>query len=149
MFQLELFLEDKLNEMWNTIIEISEWFGEMMERRKIVKSFNEASKRAFINGIAPTLLEAKIVIGESEYNHTFSKYLTSGFKIKALSGKSLTKSEKIDIGRIVTDNTEFVRNLIYLGWDTLYVYADKDTDGLKWKLIEHAKLGQQLTERKS
>lgn len=119
--------------MWENIIS---WFGEMSERRKVIKSFNQASKNAFISGVSQTLLEAKITMGETAYQHTFSKFLTSGFSIKALSGRPLSKSEMESIGNIVIQNPEFVRRLVTLGWDTLYVYSENGSKGLKWKLLE-------------
>ena len=119
--------------MWENIIS---WFGELSERRKVIKSFNQASKNAFINGSANTLLEAKITMGETEYKHTFSKFLASGFTIKALSGRELTRFEMENIGKIVMENPEFLRRLIALGWDTLYVYSANGTKGLKWKLFQ-------------
>ena len=119
--------------MWDNIIS---WFGEMSERRKVIKSFNQASRNAFISGVSQTLLEAKITMGETAYQHSFSKFLTSGFSIKALSGRPLTNTEMESIGNIVIQNPEFVRRLVSLGWDTLYVYSSNGSRGLKWKLIE-------------
>ncbi len=130
--------------MWNKIIDVVEWFGEMGERRRVVKSFNNASKRSFISGKAPTMLEAKITMGESEYAHAFSKFLTSGFRIKALAGRQLTNYEMTEIGKVIIDNKNFVRQLISLGWDTLYVYSDNGTNGLKWSLKAYANIGGQI-----
>jgi len=48
--------------MWNRIIDIVEWFGEINERRAVVKDFNNAAKKAFISGDAPTLLNAKTML---------------------------------------------------------------------------------------
>jgi hypothetical protein len=61
--------------MWYKIIEVTEWFGEMAERYRLVKDFNRAAKNSFIAGKAPTLLEAKITKGDSSYKHTFSKLI--------------------------------------------------------------------------
>ncbi|MGK0386754.1 MAG: hypothetical protein ACI849_001373, partial [Patiriisocius sp.] len=103
--------------MWYKIIEITEWFGEMAERYRLIKDFNKAAKFSFIQGNAPTLLEVKITRGESTYKHAFSKWMAGGFRIKALSGKPLEKAELIEIGRVVLDNEELTRKLISLGWD--------------------------------
>ena len=105
--------------MWYKLIVIADWFGEMAERYKLVRDFNKAAKNAFIAGKAPTLLETKITRGESAYRHTFSKFMGGGFRIKALSGRPMEKSELIEVGRVVLDNEELVRKLISLGWDTL------------------------------
>ena len=127
--------------MWYKIIEIAEWFGEMTERYRLVKDFNKAGKNAFIIGIAPTLLEAKITGGNSGYRHEFSKWLGGGFRIKALTGSSLNKGEIIEIGKVVLDNKELVRKLISLGWDTLEVHDNASYRGLQWELKKHANLG--------
>jgi len=67
--------------MWYKIIEIIDWFGEMTERYKLIRDFNKAGKNAFIAGITPTLLEAKITNGDSNYRHQFSKFLGGGYRI--------------------------------------------------------------------
>ncbi|RCW91318.1 hypothetical protein [Winogradskyella arenosi] len=127
--------------MWYKIIEITEWFGEVAERYRLVKDFNRAAKYAFIQGTAPTLLEAKITRGESTYKHAFSKWMASGFRIKALSGRPLERGELVEIGRVILDNEELTRKLITLGWDTLEVHSNKGYNGVKWALKEFAKIG--------
>ena len=120
---------------------IADWFGEMAERYKLVRDFNRAAKNSFISGIAPTLLEVKITRGDSEYKHAFSKWMSSGFWIKALSGRPLQKSELIEIGKVVLDNEELTRKLISLGWDTLEVHANEGYNGAKWALKDYANIG--------
>lgn len=120
---------------------IKEWFGEMSERYKLVRDFNKAAKYAFISGAAPTLLEAKITGGDSAFKHEFSKWLGSGFRIKAMSGKPLHNIELKEIGSVVLDNEELIRKLITLGWDTLEVHSNQGFNGLKWPLKDYAKLG--------
>lgn len=124
---------------------IKEWFGEMSERYKLVRDFNKAAKYAFISGAAPTLLEAKITGGDNAFKHEFSKWLGSGFRIKAMSGKPLHNIELKEIGSVVLDNEELIRKLITLGWDTLEVHSNQGFNGLKWPLKEYAKLGGFLT----
>lgn len=127
--------------MWYKIIQIQEWFGEMVERYRLVKDFNRAAKYAFISGRAPTLLEAKITRGDSEYRHAFSKWMGGGFNIKALTGRPLDKSELIGIGRVILDDEALTRNLISLGWDTLEVYSSGGYNGVKWALKDYANIG--------
>lgn len=122
--------------MWHRIMVIADWFGEMVERHQLVRDFNKAAKNSFIVGDAPTLLESKITRGESAYRHAFSKWLYSGFRIKALSGRALTKSELIEIGKVVLDNDVLTRKLVSLGWDTLEVHSNEGYTGLKWSLKE-------------
>jgi hypothetical protein len=127
--------------MWYKIIEVTEWFGEMAGRYRLVKDFNRAAKNSFIAGKAPTLLEAKITKGDSSYKHAFSKWLGGGFRIKALSGRLLQKSELTEIGRVVLDNEELTRKMISLGWDTLEVHANQGFNGAKWALKDYANIG--------
>lgn len=131
--------------MWYKLIEIGEWFGEMRERYSLIKDFNRAAKRAFISSMAPSLLVAKITQGDSSYKHTFSKWMGSGFRIKALSGKPLKREEMVEIGKVVLDNEELVRKLIALGWDTLEVHDNAGVNGLKWELSKFAGLGGYLS----
>ena len=131
--------------MWHRIMVIADWFGEMGERYTLVKNFNRAGKNAFIAGNAPTLLEAKINSGDSSYRHAFSKWFGGGFRIKALSGRALSKSELIEVGRVVLDNDELVRKLISLGWDTLEVHDNTGFNGCKWKLMDFSRLGGIIT----
>jgi hypothetical protein len=127
--------------MWNKIMVVAEWFGEMAERYKMVRDFNKAAKYSFIAGNAPTLLEAKITKGDSNYRHEFSKWMGGGFRIKALAGRTMNNIELREIGSVVLDNEELVRKLISLGWDTLEIHANEGINGLKWKLKDFARLG--------
>ncbi|MFV9551435.1 hypothetical protein [Algibacter sp. PT7-4] len=127
--------------MWHRIIQISDWFGEMSERYRLIKDFNRAAKMAFVKGEAPTLLVAKITRGESTYRHEFSKWMSGGFRIKALTGHALDKSELIEIGRVVLGNEVLVRKMIALGWDTLEVHANTGYNGAKWPLKKFANIG--------
>ncbi|MCH3884773.1 hypothetical protein [Tenacibaculum aquimarinum] len=127
--------------MWHKIIEIKEWFGEMSERYRLLKDFNRAAKFSFVQGIAPALLEAKITRGDSAYKHAFSKWMGGGFRIKALSGRSLNQNELIEIGRVVLDNEELIRKMISLGWDTLEVHSNIGYNGTKWPLKKYANIG--------
>jgi hypothetical protein len=124
--------------MWYRLID---WFSDVRERYRLVKDFNTMAKKAFISGLAPTLLEARTTIGCIEYRHAFSKFMAGGFRIKALSGNALEKSELIDIGKVVLDNEVLVRKLVSLGWDTLEVHDLKGFQGYKWPLKKFANIG--------
>ena len=130
--------------MWHNLLVIIDWFGEMRERLQLIRQFNKSAKETFIKGEAPTLLEAKITKGDSAFRHEFSKFRGGGFRIKALSGSPLKKSEIMEIGKIIIDNEELTRKLIALGWDTLEVHAERGKIGLKWALKKHAKFGGYL-----
>ena len=124
--------------MWHRLID---WFSDVRERYKLVRDFNSMAKQAFINGYAPTLLEARTTIGCLDYRHAFSKFMAGGFRIKALSGIALEKNQLIEIGKVVLDNEELVRKLVALGWDTLEVHDIKGFQGYKWPLKDYAKIG--------
>jgi hypothetical protein len=79
-------------------------------------------------------------LGEKAYRHTFSKFMGGGFRIKTLSGKSMPKSELIEIGKVILDNEALVRKLISLGWDTLEVHDSRGVNGCKWALKEYANI---------
>jgi len=127
--------------MWYRIMVIREWFGEMSQRWSLIRDFNNTAKKYFITGNAPTLLEAKITIGDSNYRHAFSKWLGGGFRIKAMTGRPLNESELIEIGRVVLDNEELTRQLVALGWDTLEVHANTGNKGVKWALKDFVNMG--------
>ena len=116
---------------WNNIIT---WFKDRSERAKLIRSFNESARHAFINGIAPSLLKASMSKGDSAFKHQFSSWLNSGFRIQVFTGRVLTRAEIITIGKVILSDETLVRKLVILGWDTLEVHGDKGTYGCKWQL---------------
>jgi len=124
--------------MWYRLVD---WFSDVRERIRLVRDFNSMAKQAFISGVAPTLLEARTTIGCLDYRHAFSKFMAGGFRIKALSGTALQKSQLIEIGKVVLDNEDLVRKLVSLGWDTLEVHDLNGFYGCKWPLKDFAKIG--------
>jgi hypothetical protein len=130
--------------MWGAFSFITDWFNDFNERRRLVRNFNLAAREAFVSGLAPTLLESSISVGESAYRHAFSKFMSGGFRIKALSGRALSRTEMIGLSEVVLDNQELVRKLISLGWDTLEVHDNAGYNGIKWKLTEYSGIGGML-----
>lgn len=133
--------------MWNRLAFIVDWFNDFSERRRLIRSFNFSARDAFVSGMAPTLLESSISLGESSYRHVFSKFMAGGFRIKALFGRPLSRQEMASIGSIVLGNQELVRKLISLGWDTLEVHDNAGHNGLKWKLYDHSGIGGVLESK--
>ena len=119
---------------------IVEWFRDKSERMKLINSFNMAARMAFIVGTVPTLLKAGITQGERSYKHQFSDWLCSGLRIKALNGNNLTHDELMSIGETIISDTAFVRKLIVLGFDTLYVQGRESRFGLRWQLRDYLQL---------
>jgi len=122
---------------WNNIIE---WFRDRSERAKLVRSFNDSARNAFVSGIAPTLLKSSISKGESSYKHQFSNWLNTGFRIQAFTGRILSKEELIHIGKVILDDSVLVRRLIVLGWDTLEIHGDSGLFGCRWQLKDYIPL---------
>jgi hypothetical protein len=128
-----------LTNTWSNIIE---WFNDRSQRSKLIRSFNDSARNAFVIGIAPTLLKASISKGESSYRHHFSDWLNTGFRIQAFSGRLLTKKEFIQIGEVIINNNILIRRLIVLGWDTLEIHGDKGPYACRWQLKDYIQLSQ-------
>jgi hypothetical protein len=126
-----------LSNAWNNILD---WFRDRSERNKLVRSFNNSARIAFVGGIAPTLLKAKISKGERSYKHQFSNWLYTGFRIQAFTGRQLSKNEILHIGEVILNDEVLVRKLVVLGWDTLEIHSDEGTYGCRWQLKDYIPL---------
>ncbi len=124
---------------WNSILN---WFRDRSERARLVRSFNNSARQAFVGGTAPTLLKATISRGDRAYKHQFSHWLNTGFRIQAFTGRSLSKEELVGIASVILEDSTLVRQLIVLGWDTLEVHADAGRYGYKWQLRDYIPLPQ-------
>ena len=122
---------------WNRIVE---WFQDRTERNRLVRSFNDSARRAFVAGVAPTLLKASISRGEKSFRHQFSNWLNSGFRIQAFTGRVLSKNELILIGNAIISDDVLIRKLVVLGFDTLEVCGDKGMYGCRWQLKDYLQL---------
>jgi hypothetical protein len=121
--------------IWNRIIE---WFQDRQSRTQLVRGFNASAKDAYVKGIVPVILEASIVKGEPKYRHQFSKLFEgSGFRIKAYSGRQLSRPEVVNIGETILSNDMLVRKMVVLGWDTLQVHCDVGNHGCQWQLHDY------------
>lgn len=121
-------------EIWNTIVQ---WFRDRSERNKLINSFNKSAREAYVTGDAPAMLQASISVGDSNYKHMFSRWLSSGFRIKAFTGCPLSKDELVFLGNVILSNEQLVRRLIVLGWDTLEVHGSTGKYGCKWRLTDY------------
>lgn len=131
------------NNTWNRIIE---WFNDRSERNQLIRHFNQSARNSFICGTSPTLLNASISKGISLYRHQFSAWMNTGFRLQALSGRPLSKEEMLFIGNVILNDTELIRRLVVLGWDTLEVHDNVGTFGCRWKLIDYAQIGVALCQ---
>jgi hypothetical protein len=123
--------------VWNNILD---WFRDRSERGKLVRSFNESARNSFVNGVAPTLLKAKISKGESSYRHQFSNWFNTGYRIQAFTGRTLSKEEIEHIGKVILSDDVLARKLVVLGWDTLEIHGDTGAYGCRWQLKDYIQL---------
>jgi|SRR5690554_2239010 len=126
-----------IGNFWNDIID---WFGDRSERSNLVRSFNNSAKNAFVTGVAPTLLKARVSKGNRAYKHQFSNWMYTGFRIQAFAGRQLSKNELMKIAQVVMSDEALVRRLIVLGWDTLEVHTDGGNYGIRYQLKDHIAL---------
>lgn len=124
---------------WNFILE---WFRDRSERAKLVRSFNDAARDAYISGTAPTLLKASVSKGERAFHHQFSDWLNTGFRIHAFRGVQLPKNELIQIGNVIMSDGVLTRKLVVLGFDTLEVCGDVGQYGCRWQIKDYLQIQQ-------
>lgn len=122
---------------WNRIVD---WFQDRSERNRLVRSFNDSAKHAFVAGLAPTLLKASISRGERSFRHQFSNWLNSGFRIQAFTGRALSKNELIVIGNTIISDPVLIRKLVVLGFDTLEVCDYIGMYGCRWQLKDYLQI---------
>lgn len=126
--------------MWSIIYN---WFVSFTERDTLLREFNLAARNAFISGITPMLIEASTSFGDSSFKHSFSK-IRSGFRVKVLTGRSLTTNECQEFADVVIHNEPLARKLVALGWDTLEIYSFGSSTGHKWNLGRFVNIGLSL-----
>lgn len=126
----------------NIWVRIWEWFQDNNDRRKLINGFNRSAREAFVSGVAPVVLEARVSKGNKEYRHQFSNPFNSGFRIKALSGYQLSRQDTINIGEVILANQQLVRRLVVLGFDTLEVHSDVGSHGCRWQLHDYIMIEQ-------
>ncbi|MCH5179083.1 MAG: hypothetical protein J1F13_05300 [Prevotellaceae bacterium] len=122
---------------WNTILD---WFRDRSERAKLIRSFNDAAKQAFVLSVVPTLIKASVSKGDRRYRHQFSHWMNTGFRIQAFKGEQLSKNELMQIGNVILDDSVLIRKLVVLGFDTLEVCGDVGAYGCKWQIKDFMQL---------
>jgi hypothetical protein len=121
--------------MWERIIT---WFGDIRERKGLLRSFNYSARSAYTFGECPILLQASITLGRSN-NRTSYSWLMSGFRIKThMAGYYMDQSMATVIALIILSNAQLVRHLITLGFDTLEVGTEGGSSIYSWPLIRFA-----------
>lgn len=121
--------------MWERIIS---WFGDIRERRGLLRSFNYSARSAYTFGECPILLQASITLGSRE-NKTNYSWLMSGFRIKThMAGYNMDQDLARIIALIILSNQILVRHLITLGFDTLEIGTEGSSSIWTWPLIRFA-----------
>lgn len=113
------------------------WFSDIRERARFLREWNRNAKEAYVSGMIPVLMEARITVGCFEFRHEFSKWMAGGFRVKVLSGVAMTRDELYGIGAFIISDDVMVRKLVSNGWDTLEVHDTAGFVGLKWQLKKH------------
>ena len=124
--------------MWDRILA---WFNDVRDRRRFIDDFNNSAKIAFFQGAVDTLMKARITKGNVSFTHSFTKFAAGGFRIKVEAGRPLAKEELLVIGNTILDNQVLVRQMIYMGWDTLEVYNSDIVGGYQWQLMKYSGMG--------
>lgn len=120
--------------IWNSIVN---WFKDRSERNRLINSFNQSAREAYVENDVPALLTASISRGDPAYRHDFSRWLYSGFRIKVFCGRQLSRNELTYIGNSILTDEMLVRKLIVLGWDTLEIHGSTGSYGCKWRLTDY------------
>lgn len=124
---------------WNKIIN---WFKDLSARDRLIRDFNNSAREQFTGLAVSTLLEAHTTKGDARYKHDYSKFtMMSGFRIKVIAGRSLTKDEMLYIGRVILNNPRLIRRLYVLGWDTLEIEDTVGKRGVKWAIKDFVNIG--------
>lgn len=123
-----------INNWWNRIIS---WFEDRNSRNELIRDFNKAARESFVRGYSPVILEACISKGNPNYRHSFSKPRGTGFRIMAMTGHQLSRTELEVLGATILGDDTLVRRLVVLGWDTLEIHCNEGVYGLQWQLKEY------------
>ena len=127
----------------NLTNDVTQWFSDVGSRQKMVKSFNDAAKAAFVSGITQFMFKASIARGNSKYKHQFSNALFSGIKIVAYNNGRITKDDLTIVGLAILANPPLVRRLMLLGWDTLELCCDNSPIRFQYPINEYMLLDKQ------
>lgn len=113
---------------------IASWFCDQSERGKTIESFNKIARDAYVLGETDFHMKADSCLGDSSFRHNCSSTLRSGFRIRAIGGKTMTPDEMVLTGFLVLSNKSMVRHLYTLGWDTLIVEDVNARILVKWEI---------------
>lgn len=118
------------------------------ERMRIINQMNRAFKEYFTSGETGRLCKVSISSGQTEYAHEMSAlWLRSGFKISIENDLNLSDYEINDLAQYVTENSQFVRQLMAMGFDTLIIKGKTSGKSKNYALKRYANLNQYFIGR--
>lgn len=109
------------------------------ERVRILQQFNMVFREAYFAGEIERHCTVTTSAGRPEFRHQLSTfYLRSGFKITIENDQSLAMEDFEEISKYVVQSPPFVRQLMYLGYDTLIIKGKNYVRGIEIPLKEIA-----------
>lgn len=120
----------------NITNDITQWFSDLNSRSKMLKSFNNAAKAAYVAGVTHFVFKATISRGYSGFKHQFSNALFSGLRILIYNDGKTTRDDIAVIGMAILSNQSLVRHLMLLGWDTLEIVVENSPMQFRWPINE-------------
>ncbi len=121
----------------NITNDVTQWFSDLSSRQKMLKSFNDMAKAAYVSGVTHFMFKASITRGKSEYKHQFSNVLFSGLKILAFNNGRFSREDVMVIGLAILANRSLVRRMMLLGWDTLEICCDNSPVKYQWPINDN------------
>lgn len=111
------------------------------ERVKIINGMNDAFKEYYYTGEINRYCRVSITSGVESYRHEMSAmFFRSGFKISIENDSDLRESEMRDISQYILTNTPFIRQLMSLGFDTLFIAGKTSGKSISYSLKEYGQL---------
>lgn len=111
------------------------------ERLKIVNGMNDAFKEYYYSGELNRLCKVSIAPGNPNFHHEMSAaFFRSGFKVTIENDSNIKESEMREISRYILSNTAFIRQLMSIGFDTLYIEGKTTRKKIAYALKEYGSL---------
>ena len=111
------------------------------ERLKIVNGMNDAFKEYYYSGELNHLCQVSISPGNPNFRHEMStSFFRSGFKVAIENDSNIKESEMREISKYILSNTAFVRQLMVIGFDTLYIEGKTTKKNIAYALKEYGSL---------
>lgn len=111
------------------------------ERLRIVNGMNDAFKEYYYSGELNRLCRVSIAPGNPNFHHEMSAaFFRSGFKVTIENDSNIKESEMREISKYILSNTAFIRQLMSIGFDTLYIEGHTTHKKIAYALKEYGSL---------